>query len=273
MRPRPTGIRHRGARYHPDAPSPTESERAIDPESPYRLGSLADLVGLLLDGWQVAHLHYADACHLEGARGGPAAFVVLSRADGLEHLYIVDDGRALSHRSLVAQFREHPHVWKRRSTGIHELAATVPAAPPLAAEEWGEVPPAFPDGLDLSPASLRGVCVVNQTQSVDDVTITITSLERFDQGARVHYLCHAPAQKARAELGALDVIAVDDGGRLYRVAPAGRTQRGNRIVGTLAMAPAIPADVRAVTVTIGTLGHDGSGAELPGPWVFPITLE
>jgi hypothetical protein len=246
---------------------------AIEPPSPYRLGSLADLVGLILDGWQVEHLHYADACRLEGARGGPAAFVVLARGDGREHIYIVEDGRAMSHRSLVAQFRDHPHIWKRRSTGMHELAATVPAAPPMAPEEWGEVPDAFPDSLDLSPAALRGVLAVNQTQSVDDVTVTITSLERFEQGARLHYLCHAPMARAREELGALDVIAVDDIGRLYRVAPCGRTQRGNRIVGTLAVAPGIPASARALTVTIGTLGHDGSGAALPGPWVFPIPLE
>jgi len=255
-------------------PGPRATRRtAIEPLSPYRLGSLADLVGLILDGWQVEHLHYADACELEGARGGPAAFVVLARGDGREHLYIVEDGRSMSHRSLIAQFREHPHVWKRRSTGMHELAATVPATPPRAPEEWGTVPESFPHTLDLSPAALRGVCAVNQTQSVDDVTITITSLERFEQGARLHYLCHAPVARAREELGALDVIAVDDAGRLYRVAPAGRTQRGNRIVGTLALAPAIPAATRALTVTIGTLGHDGSGAALPGPWVFPIPLE
>ena len=220
-------------------------------------------------------MEYADRCRLEAADGAPAAFMVLARPDGRQHLYVVDDGRAFSHRALIALFREHPHVWKRRSSGMPELAAAaaVPAGAPMEPEEWGEVPDAFPDGLDLSPASLRGVVAVNQTQSVDDVTITITSLERYEGGARVHYLCHAPAARDREELGALDVIAVDDRGHLYRVAPAGRVQRGTRIVGTLALAPCIPQAARTVTVTIGTLGHDGSGAELPGPWVFPITLE
>lgn len=228
---------------------------------------------MLVDGWQVEHLHYADRCSLDGADGCPAAFIVLVRADTREHIYIVDDGRAYSHRSLIALFREHPHVWKRRSSGLHEMAATVPPGPPREAKEWGEIPEPFPDALDMSPGSLRGVVPVNQTQSVDDTTIALTSLERFERGARAHYLCHAPEARIREELGALDVIAVDDSGRLYRVEPCARVQRGNRITGALALAPALPADTRQVTITIGTLGHDGSGDSLPGPWVFPIALE
>lgn len=227
---------------------------------------------LVLDGWQVEALHYADTCLLEGAAGGPAAFVVLVRADAREHIYIADDGRALSHRSLIGMFREHPHVWKRRSTGLGELSGEVPSTAPQLAEEWGSVPEPFPEALDLSPGTLRGVVPVNQTQSVDDVTISITCLERFEHGARVHYLCHAPDARAREELGAIDVIAVDDSGRLYRVAPAERIQRGNRITGSLAVAPCVPAGTRQVTITIGTLGHH-TGGSVPGPWVFPIPLE
>jgi hypothetical protein len=233
------------------------------------------VVHLLVEGWQVERLHYADTCEYEGADGCPAAFVTLTRADAREALFVVDDGRAYSHRSLVALFREHPHVWKRRSSssGPVPLEAEVPSAPPRVAAEWGEVPQPFPDALDLSPGTLRGVVPVNQTQSVDDTTIAITCVERFAHGARAHYLCHSPQARTREALGAIDVIAVDDRGRLYEVAPWGRTQKGNRITGSLAIAPAIPMDTRQVTITIGTLGHDGAGGALPGPWVFPIALD
>lgn len=273
VRPRSAVPQRHRARFGgvPSALGPRGGGDPIDTQNPYRLGSLGDLIGLLLDGWQVEHLHYADTCSLEGADGRPAAFALLVRGDAREHLYIVDDGRALSHRSLIAMFREHPHVWKRRSTGLSEMV-DIPSTPPQAAEEWGAVPEPFPDALDLSPGTLRGVVPVNQTQSVDQVTISITCLERFEHGARIHYLCHAPDARSRGEMGALDVIAVDDTGRLYRVAPGERTQRGNRITGTLAVAPCVPPGTRQVTVTIGTLGHD-AGDALPGPWVFPIPLE
>ncbi len=256
-------------------PTTPTKERPISSQSPYRLGSLGDVVHLLVEGWQVERLHYADTCSYEGADGCPAAFISLTRADARESLYVVDDGRAYSHRSLVALFREHPHVWKRRTTGsgAEEAAASVPPGPPQAAGEWGEVPRPFPEALDFSPAALRGVVPVNQTQSIDDTTIALTCIERFERGARAHYLCHAPEARAREALGAIDVIAVDDQGRLYEVAPWGRTQRGNRITGSLALAPAVPAGSRRLTITIGTLGHDGPGDSLPGPWVFPIPLD
>ena len=71
----------------------------------------------------------------------------------------------------------------------------------------------------------------------------------------------------------LDVIAVNDGGRLYRVAPSERAAEGDRLEGALALAPAIPEGVGLLTVTVGTVGDEaGLGASLPGPWVFPIRL-
>jgi hypothetical protein len=218
-------------------------------------------------------MHYADRCDLDGARGGPAAFFALCRSDQSRHLFLVDDGRALSHRSLLALFREHPHVWKHRSARSIGETSAVPEAPPRAPEEWGTVEEPFPASLDLSPTTLRGVVCVNQTQSIDGVTLAVTSLERFAGGARAHYLCHAPGRRFREEAGALDAIAVDDGGRMYRVAALERRQRGIRIEGSLALGPAVPADARMVTITIGTLGPDAGGEGLPGPWVFPIPLD
>ena len=71
----------------------------------------------------------------------------------------------------------------------------------------------------------------------------------------------------------LDVIAVDDGARRYRVACIESQPDGNRLEGAFALAPAIPREVRRLTLTIGTVRDEGGQRErLPGPWVFPIPL-
>jgi hypothetical protein len=241
--------------------------------TPYELSSLNDLLRMLIDGWQISHLRYADHCDAPGAPTAPAAFLGLVRADQQAWIYILDDGRSLSHRSVIALFRDHPNVWKHRSGAHIDLEMPVPEAPPVPAEEWGAIPDAFPGEVDLSPAGLRGVVCVNQTQSIDGVTVAITSVERFADGARAHYLCHAPGRSFRAQAGALDAIAVDDAARMYRVASLARRQHGNRIEGSLALAPAIPTDARTITITIGNLGPSASGDRQPGPWVFPITLD
>jgi len=90
----------------------------------------------------------------------------------------------------------------------------------------------------------------------------------------------------RATLGAILVITIaiaavlcvsaatpgDEAGRLYRGAGTPGGPEGNRLEGSLGIAPPIPADVRRLTVTVGTL-LDASGEQpIPGPWVFPIRL-
>jgi hypothetical protein len=248
--------------------------RPIDLDStPYELSSLVDLIGMLMDGWQIAHLRYADHCDVPGGPVSPAAFIALERSDQAAWIVIMDDGRSLSHTSLIALFRDHPNVWKHRSGAHIDRAMPAPDAPPVPAEQWGAVPDVFPAGLDLSPGGLRAVVCVNQSQAIDGVTVAITSLERFADGARAHYLCHAPGRRFREEAGALDAIAVDDGARLYRVASLAQHQRGNRIEGALALVPAIPHDARTLTITIGNLGPSTNGQPHPGPWVFPIGLD
>src|SRR5688572_31607127 len=105
-------------RRHPPTPDVRSAKRVegnrLHPmEERYKLGSLGDLVELLIDGWQIEHLHYADRCG-QASGGSPAgAFIELTRPDqGRYGLYIQDDGRAFSHRALVALFRESPHIWK-----------------------------------------------------------------------------------------------------------------------------------------------------------------
>ena len=248
--------------------------RPIDLDTnPYELSSLTDLVGLLMDGWQISHLRYADHCDAPGAVVSPAAFLGLERADQQAWIYILDDGRSLSHRSLIALFREHPNVWKHRSGAQIDRAMPAPEVPPVPAEQWSTLRDALPGEVDLSPTGLRGVICVNQSQAIDGVTVAVTSLERFADGARAHYLCHAPGRRFREQAGALDAIAVDDAARMYRVASLTRRQRGNRIEGSLALAPAIPLDARTLTITIGNLGPSASGEPQPGPWVFPISLD
>jgi hypothetical protein len=234
----------------------------------FELAGLGDLMELLVDGWRVEHMHYADRCP---GSGPPAAFFDLSRGAGERRsVYVPDDGRAYSHRALVALFRESPHIWKHRVAGtIADLDA--PDAPLL--EDWGTVPEPFPEALSFGPGSLRDVVPVNQVQSVDGLDIALVALERHDDGARLRYMCHASGARTRREMRVLDVIAVDDGARRYRVAPIDSRPEGNRLQGAFVLAPAIPQSARRLTLTIGTLREEGGDQEpLSGPWVFPIPL-
>lgn len=239
----------------------------------YRLGSLGDLVELLVDGWEITGLHYADACGTPGAPDDrPAAFVDLARPDlGPRGLYIPEDDRAFSHRALIGVFRESPHIWKHRSAATVrerlEQAATSRPEP----ESWGEVADPAELPLDVSPESLRGVVALGRVESIDDVTVALLSLERFQDFSRLRYLAHTLDPGRRGSLAALDVVAVDELGRRYRTASLGVERSGNRLEGVIALAPGIPAKTTSLTVTIGTLGEGGPDGIL-GPWVFPIRL-
>ncbi|WP_217912684.1 hypothetical protein [Miltoncostaea marina] len=233
----------------------------------YELASLADLVQLIAEGWRVTRLHYADRTD---PAGPPAALFALARAGEARGVYVPDDGRALSHRTLVEIFRETPGVWKHRSPQAAP-APEVPAGEPP--EAWGEVPEPFPQALDLVPSSLREVVPVNQIQSVEGLDIAMVALERHDAGARLRYMCHASDARTRTAMCVLDVAVVDDAGRRYRVAPTEGRPEGNRLEGALVVAPAIPEDVRRLTVTVGTVEADADrGRRASGPWVFPIPL-
>jgi hypothetical protein len=247
-------------------------ERTIEREERYRRGSLGDLVELLVEGWQIDHLHYADHCG-QGDAGTepPAAFVELTRPDqGRYGLFIPDDGRAFSHRALVSMFRERPQIWKHRNADrIHAMAGDAPMAVPQEPAEWGEVVDPFPQALVFSPGTLRGVVPVDQTISVDGVTLSLVALERYQDGARLRYLSQTKDPKRRKHLCDPSAVSVvDDAGRRYRVAQLEGRRDGTRAEGALALAPAIPKDVGAMTVTVGSLGDD----RLAGPWIFPIQL-
>ena len=234
----------------------------------YELASLGDLFELVVEGWRVSRLHYADRSLPSGP---PAAFFGLTRGpDEWRGVFIPDDGRALSHRSLVDLFRESPSIWKYRSPDGIAAPGPDPAEP---AQEWGVVAEPFPDALAFDPQSLRGVTAVNQTQSVGGLDIALVALERHEGGARLQYMCHASDARTRSEMCMLDVIAVDDAGRLYRVACLQNPPEGNRLDGCLVIAPAIPSDALRLTVTVGTVWDAGEGrSQTSGPWVFPIPL-
>jgi hypothetical protein len=262
-----------GRRWRATAASSSARKETAITEDRYKLGSLGDLIELLVDGWQVEHLHYADSCGTGSEEGRPGAFIELKRPDqGRYGIYIADDGRAFSHRALISLFRERPHIWKHRTADrIHQLAADQPMADPREPEEWGAVPEPFPQGLVFSPGTLRGVVSVNRTESIDDVTVTLTVLERYQNGARLRYLAHTADAKRRKQIGGgPDVLVVDDLGRRYRTAPLECRRDGNRAEGVVAVAPAIPREVNALTITVGSIG-DGRDA-IPGPWVFPVQL-
>ncbi|MBJ7455214.1 MAG: hypothetical protein JHC74_04055 [Thermoleophilia bacterium] len=235
--------------------------------APYELASLGDLIELIVEGWTISRMHYADR---SGPSGPPAAYFGLARGpDEWRGVFIPDDGRALSHRSLVGLFRDHPAIWKHRSS---DTIAAPGAEGSVPAEEWGSVPDRFPDGMAFGPSTLREVVRVAQVQSIAGLDIALVALERHDSGARLQYMCHASDQRTRAEMVMLDVIAVDDAGRMYRVACVPSAPVGNRLDGTLVIAPPIPADVRRLTVTVGTVLDASEGRQTSGPWVFPIPL-
>jgi hypothetical protein len=230
-----------------------------------RLQSLGDLMELMLEGWRVERMHYTDRSR---ASGPPAAYFDLSRGLGERlRVYVPDDGRALSHHALVDLFRESPHVWKHRSPEM------IPPPDGPQGEEWGEVPDNFPHCSGFRPGTLQRVVAVNQVQSVDDLHIALTSLECHEGCARLRYIAHASDPGTRRQMTVLDVLVVDELGRRYRVDPDEGVAEGNHLSGALAIAPAIPADVGQITVTIGTVADgDRSGLRALGPWVFPIAL-
>lgn len=243
---------------------------AIDSDERYELGSLGDLVELLVDGWQVEGLHYADRSGAGGAAGPPAAYFRLQRGPERRGMYVPDDGRAFSHRALVALFRERPEVWKHRS------ADAVPWPDPPAPPEGGEpeeVAEGFPDALALGPATLKSVHVVNQIQSIDGLTIALTVLECHETCARLRYLAHASDARTRRQMRVLDVLVCDDAGHRYQVAVPPPRAEGNRFDGDLLLAPCVGRDRSRLTVTVGTVaGEPGGGDRVSGPWVFPISL-
>lgn len=241
---------------------------------PYRLAGLADVMQLLIDGWSVERMVYADRCTLDGADGAPAAFVSMADGGRRQHLFLVDDGRTLSHRTVLQHFREHPAVWKRGCVGPEDLMGEVPDTPPQAADAWGEIPEPFPEALEISPGSLRGVMAVSQVQSVGDVSMAVTCMERFAQGMRLHYVCHAPGAGSWSDFALADLAAVDDGARMYRVAAGAIAQHGSRFAGTVVLAPQLHADARRLTLSVGAFGpRDADAAQVRGPWVFPIGVE
>jgi hypothetical protein len=245
----------------------------VSAHDPYRLGSLGDLVELLVDGWQISHMHYSDICGTGEAPDRPAAFLDLHRPDdGHQGLYILEDERAFSHRALIGLFRESPHIWKHRSPErIRERLAelTLPGRPDP--ESWGEIADPADQPLDISPAALVGVVALGQIESIGDVTVALLSLERFRDFSRLRYLAHTADPAQRGPLAVLDVLVVDERGRRYRTASMGVDSAGNRLEGVIALAPGIPRETTSLTVTIGTLGTSPPDGIL-GPWVFPIRL-
>ena len=234
----------------------------------YELSGLGDVLELIVDGWRIARLHYADRSE---ASGPPAAVFDLMRGVD-EHLgvYVPDDGRAFSHRALVELFRSNPNIWKYRTP---DAIPAAPAAEGTPTEQWAEVLEPFPEALVFGPSTLEGVVPVNQIQSVGGLDIALVALERHEGGGRLRYMCHASSARTRTEMCMLDVIAVDDAGRLYRVASVESVPEGNRLEGALVLAPAIPLGVRLLTISIGTVWDTHEGlVQTPGPWVFPIPL-
>jgi len=226
---------------------------------------------LLVDGWAVEHMSYADRSGASGSTGPAAAFISLRRGRDRLAVYVPDDERSCSHRALVALLRDRPHIWKHRSPEAAAAAVLPPEA--LAADEPDEVPEPFPAALLLGPKTLRTVVSVNQSQAIGEVMIAVTCLELHDGGVRARYMALDEGRAGRSDMYLFDLLAVDDAGRIYRVASAGDTFSPGAMEGVLLIAPAPPREAGQLTIAVGAVGDDASGAPpARGPWVFPITL-
>ena len=254
----------------------TPEDRVIATEERYRLGSLGDLIDLIVDGWQVDRLHYAEDSALDDSHGSvPAAFIELTRADqGRYGIYIPDDGKAFSHRALISLFRECPHIWKHRSADrIHQMAQDSPMADPIEQDHWSEVVEPFPGAVIFSPGTLRGVVAIDQTDSVGEVTVSLTVLERYHDGARLRFMIQTGESRRRKHLNLVGLEITDDLGRSYRTAILEASRDGNRVEGAMALGPAIPRDASNLTVRIAGVGDARKADEAAqGPWSFPIQL-
>lgn len=232
----------------------------------HHLGSLGDLVEFLIDGWRIEAMHYADRSGPGGSDGAPAAFFDLTRgSDDRYRICIPDDGRALSHRALVAAFRERPQIWKHRSPASIPMPEIDSLRPVV---EWGPVPEPFPAALEIGPTTLREIVPVQQIQTIDGATLALTHVERHVDAALARFLVDDPDG---GPVDALDLLVIDDVGRMYSAAALACRALPGGVDGAIAIAPEIPADAKTLTVTVGTLGRRSSAAS-NGPWVFPIPL-
>ncbi len=241
----------------------------------YRRGSLGDLMQLVIDGWEITHLHYGDVCGDPGMEiESPAAFVILRRPDsGLRGIYIPEDERALSHRGLIDLFRQSPRIWKHRTAEAvrQRMKELIEAETSRESEAWGHVLDPADLPMDVQPTELVDVIGLGQVETIEGVTVAVLSIERYRSFSRVRYLAHTVGHLRGGSLAALDVLVVDNRGRRYRSASVGVERAGSRLEGVIALTPGIPRDVTALTVTIGTLGASGPDGHL-GPWVFPVVL-
>ncbi|MBM3633848.1 MAG: hypothetical protein FJW99_00900 [Actinobacteria bacterium] len=248
----------------------------IATEERYRPGSLADLIEMIIDGWQVDRLHYADDCAMcDGDPHVPAAFIELTRPDqGRYGICIHDDGKALSHRALISLFRECPHIWKHRSAArIHQMAADVPMATPYEQADWSEVVDPFPGALVFSPGTLRGVDAIDQTRSAGQITVALTTLERFRDGARLRFLIQAPEARKRRQLQVIGLEVTDDRGRVYTTVLLDENHDGSRLDGAFAIGPGIPSDAGDLSVRIAAIGDPKKESDATqGPWAFDVQV-
>lgn len=220
----------------------------------------------LVDGWRIEGMHYADRSGPGGSDGAPGAFFDLARGpEERFRLCIADDGRALSHHSLVGMFRERPRIWKYRSPGSIPVPREDELRP---VEEWGPVAEPFPAALDFGPGALREVVPARQVQTIDGATIALTDLERFEGGALARLLITGPGPDPCVPD---DLLVVDDGGRIYRSAPLDPRHHATSLDAAIAIGPGIPAEAGMLTVTVGTL-CDPDRNRHAGPWVFPVAL-
>ena len=155
---------------------------------------------LLVEGWRIEHMHYAD----RSAGVGPAGGVLRPRpgrgASSARRLRPRRRPGLLPPLAGAALPREPGHLEAPHRRGHRRADAPESPLP----RGLGRGARALPGGaLPSGRRRLRGVVPVNQVQSVDGLDIALVALERHEGGARLRYMCHASgAQHAPRDAGA-----------------------------------------------------------------------
>ena len=146
-------------------------------------------------------------------------------------------------------------------------------ATPHEQADWSEVVDPFPGAVVFSPGTLRGVDAIDQTQSVGEVTVALTALERYRDGARLRFLIQTPDARKRRQMQMIGLEVTDDRGRRYTTALLDENHDGSRLDGVYAIGPGIPADAGELSVRIAAIGDAKKESEATqGPWAFDVQI-
>ena len=204
----------------------------------YRRGSLGDLIQLVIDGWEIVHLHYGDVCGDPGMEvDSAAAFVILRRPDsGLRGIYIPDDERTLSHRGLVEIFRQSPRIWKHRTADAVRQRLKEQIESESTRDRRNGTSSIRRTCRWTQPTELVDVIGLGQVETIEGVTVACSPSNATAPSPRPLSGAHRGQHEPRVARGPGRLV-VDNVGRRYRSASVG-VERPEAPEGVIALTPA-----------------------------------